>query len=709
MRMLRRQTLKLLAASAGIFLPYLSASATEKTIKSLSDSPAANTGILRVTLHPPGESHFKGTASVSIRRGDYSVLVDRTKGEWSYEKVLPVGNYVLTVSTSEFATVRREVKISPSYSRYPIYLGTAGAPAYMLGGIEVPFKPRTNLIAVVFNGLPPREQQLKDLVNDIERIGLKRVIQDPKDGASLSSPDDTILYFVSIDSKSLLFSESADDKFSVDIPKEVEKLLAEKNARVGVPVNIDDGRIRILDSQFVIQFKKPMLMLQATLYATQLGATLLRKVDEDPDVWLIQFQDRYNYLRHLEIMRNEVQNGNLVYAEPNLIFQLEDHGCIRPIADPWEHCQTHLDRQKVYDAWCYIRDNCSDSIARGAPSVYLATLDKGVTYSSASSSSDHPEVNSPRMGFCYDLFENSACTGTPPNEVHGMGVYGIVSAVHDNGQGIKGIAPNVTHIVVRNPTIQDSVMYAQTLKWLGGIRKTPPTSKGPSLPPPPVDIISCSHGLLDSSVPSIIQDALRALTKDGRKGRGTIIIYSAGNDGEEIQGSNELAGSPYTIGVGNTHVASGKETREPTSNIGVWLDLCGNGAAAPSLLSDATTNGFWNCVSEELSRSRSGLFEFGGTSAAAPMVAAAAALMLSVNPNLTYTEVREILIDTSEKIDCDNSDILGKWYQPNAEGSTVPSECSATGLPRGRDWFSKWYGYGRLDVYAAVKSAHQRL
>ena len=42
--------------------------------------------------------------------------------------------------------------------------------------------------------------------------------------------------------------------------------------------------------------------------------------------------------------------------------------------------------------------------------------------------------------------------------------------------------------------------------------------------------------------------------------------------------------------------------------------------------------------------------EFGGTSAATPLAAGIAALMLSVNPTLTEAEIRNIMHDTCEKI-----------------------------------------------------------
>lgn len=78
---------------------------------------------------------------------------------------------------------------------------------------------------------------------------------------------------------------------------------------------------------------------------------------------------------------------------------------------------------------------------------------------------------------------------------------------------------------------------------------------------------------------------------------------------------------------------------------------------------------------------------FGGTSYAAATVAGAAALVLSANPQLTWQQVRDILCATAAQIDRSQSHPDGQW------------------LPRNGRLFSKWYGWGRLDVAAAVATA----
>ncbi len=80
-------------------------------------------------------------------------------------------------------------------------------------------------------------------------------------------------------------------------------------------------------------------------------------------------------------------------------------------------------------------------------------------------------------------------------------------------------------------------------------------------------------------------------------------------------------------------------------------------------------------------------FDFGGTSHACPTVAGAAALMLSVKPELNWVQVRQLLRDSAVIIDAAQANAIGQWT--DTDGDTVND-------------FSQWYGYGRLDVDAAV-------
>jgi hypothetical protein len=85
---------------------------------------------------------------------------------------------------------------------------------------------------------------------------------------------------------------------------------------------------------------------------------------------------------------------------------------------------------------------------------------------------------------------------------------------------------------------------------------------------------------------------------------------------------------------------------------------------------------------------------FGSTSAAAPLAAGVAALMLSVNPGLSWKRVRWILKTTAEHIDHTQLNVDGKWIDTDGDGIVDHSQ---------------WYGCGRIDAAAAVQAAINRL
>lgn len=79
---------------------------------------------------------------------------------------------------------------------------------------------------------------------------------------------------------------------------------------------------------------------------------------------------------------------------------------------------------------------------------------------------------------------------------------------------------------------------------------------------------------------------------------------------------------------------------------------------------------------------------FHGTSASAPLVAGVAALVLTVNQQLTATEVREILIETADPVDQGNA-----GYKPDSKNRP----------------YSATHGYGRVNAAKAVRRAQELL
>lgn len=726
------------AIPASALMPSLSWGEDEISLEWPDDRPEP-AGLLRITLRPPDGRKLPSSVKVLVKIQDKWLEVPRGASELIYEKEVPAGQrYVIRVTASDYMTIERSVPVDRALAVARIYLVPQGWPYYFAGGIEVPFEPRPRLAGVALGTRVMTPAELANLFDSAAKAGFERVTKDPYMGGVLDDVNGSVFYFVPKDPNVAFFSFAANPtrshgRVAQGPVNQLKGLFGKYEGRVGSPAQLQAGQVRIVDNQYLIRFPRRITAVEVERYARGLGAIVLQEADSNAGFWLIEFADPQNLGRHLDVIAQQLRSGSLTSGEPNLIFQLQAHakpqllgsfaGYIRKLAcsmapdnDPYEGCQLNLSRQRVDDAWCYIEQYVAGG-RYGLPSIRVATLDTGITFSGATMTSSHPDVNSARVGYCYNLANSAPCTeaaSSLPGHNHGMGSYGIISAKPDNHLGITGIAPNVTHIAVELVSIiTNSVLYAQALLWVGGVRPTPPAQRpGAPNPIPRADIISCSHGLDGGVVPDVVSSALKQLTCQGRNGLGTIIVYSAGNLDRYIEDENELATHPHTIGVANTEVTNGKETRQHrpivgndmrpySSNYGPGIDLCANGESAPSLLGNPALDGP-DCEDDDAGV---GVYLHGGTSAAASMVSAAAALVLTINPQLSWAQVRSILCASAVKVDCGNPDPSSKWRWSGLTAQTQPLPTPCTSLPLGLTWFSDWYGYGRLDVYQAVKMA----
>jgi subtilisin family serine protease len=86
----------------------------------------------------------------------------------------------------------------------------------------------------------------------------------------------------------------------------------------------------------------------------------------------------------------------------------------------------------------------------------------------------------------------------------------------------------------------------------------------------------------------------------------------------------------------------------------------------------------------------------GGTSGATPIVAGVCGLVLAVKSNLTAKQVKEILIETANKVDIDLTIDDEIRNNKDQDGRFI-----------GDGQHSLWFGYGKVNAEAAVSRAKQ--
>ena len=267
----------------------------------------------------------------------------------------------------------------------------------------------------------------------------------------------------------------------------------------------------------------------------------------------------------------------------------------------------------------------------------------------------------------YDFNDNDDDPRPGCNAGHGTTVAGISGAVTNNQLGVSGVAPGATLGAIRltaapfsDEDTADALIHRLDLvdiynnSW--GPRDNGRTIEGP--------------GILTSA-------AIEFGIRYGRLGLGAIYVWAGGNGGRNGDDANfdGFVNSRYTIGVG------------ASNNLGWASAYSERGACilvnAPSsggLMSITTTDISGSCGLEPGDYT----FSAGGTSASAPMVAGVVAMMLEVNPSLTWRDVQHVLLLSAAQND------------PDDAGWTL----NGAGLP-----VHYRLGFGRVDAAAALELA----
>lgn len=265
---------------------------------------------------------------------------------------------------------------------------------------------------------------------------------------------------------------------------------------------------------------------------------------------------------------------------------------------------------------------------------------------------------------------------------HGTMCAGIAAAVGENGIGVVGVAPKAT-LVGLNAFADYTDLQT---KSFGDALYNPGRA---------VDVSSNSW----NDGPGKIGDdsaefaAIRNGATLGRNGRGIVYCFAAGNERYYAHNANwnrEL-NTPYVITVAALD-ADGIYASYSNKGANILISGFGgeDGVAYPAIV---TTDlmGELGLDREEhfdVPGNREGDFTnlMNGTSAAAPMIAGVAALLLDVNESLSYRDVRYILAVTARKND--PGDYTHDWVQ-NGAGH----------------WVNHSYGFGAVDVAGAVAMA----
>ena len=336
------------------------------------------------------------------------------------------------------------------------------------------------------------------------------------------------------------------------------------------------------------------------------------------------------------------------------------------ISDPLYACQWHLDSSE----WENV--NVEPVWAQGikGEGINVAVVDDGMYHAhedlkdnvDASLNHDYAADEDDDDSDIYSRFAH-----------HGTHVSGMIAA-RDNDVGVRGVAPRATiygyNLLSGENATGLNVIDAMSRN--GTVTAVSNNSWGPGGGPEP------SHTF------SFWRQAVNVGITEGYGGRGIFYTFAAGNGHLLGDDSNldEFANSHAVAAVCSVH---SEGSRAGYSEMGANLWVC-----APSNDRPESLGGARGILTTE--NSDRYYHDFGGTSAAAPLVSGVAALTRDANADLTWRDIKVILAASARK-----NDPASSGWEDGARKHPVSST--------DRYHFNHEYGFGVVDSAGAVDLA----
>ena len=306
---------------------------------------------------------------------------------------------------------------------------------------------------------------------------------------------------------------------------------------------------------------------------------------------------------------------------------------------------------------------------------------------------------------------------------HGTSVAGLIAAAANNGVGGRGVAPEAR---LRGFNFLSHTLTSAYFDSLGMSSRNPKSDD--------VHVFNMSFGSAGGpeNVPADEREVFRVGVNDLRGGRGALYVKAAGNQfddctklNEEGQpaaplldlsaeigcfavnqdGTNNL---PYVIVTGGFS-ADGRRSSYSSAGASLWVSAPAGefGGDHPAMITTDQLGGArgYGLIPRGLATGDEGnplgdyTSIFNGTSAAAPNASGVVALLLETQPELTWRDVKHVLARTARRLDADiprvrvafggTPAVLQHAWMTNAAGYH----------------FHNWYGFGAIDVDAAVALA----
>ena len=462
-------------------------------------------------------------------------------------------------------------------------------------------------------------------------------------------------------------------------------------------LEVSPGTYAYVANQLTVQFAAAIAITQVDSIASTFGLVRTQALGDSSNTYCFKVGPTARQ-NPLKIANQLARLPAVLLAEPNIIMAIAP--LYRPTDSRYPE-QWHLYHRggRSLAPGSHVFAEKAWDITRGSRSITIAVTDDGFDLS-------HPDLQGPGKIVAPRDFKNKDGLPIPTrNENHGTAVAGVALA-EETGEGVVGIAPGCSLMPMQTTGYLDDTSIEQLFDWA--------IDQG-------ADVISCSWSPASIYFPLSrrISRAINKAATKGRDGKGCVVVFSAGNANRPVEGKVEESGWPRNLLRGLTSWLSGFAIHPDVVTVSACTSLNRKSAysnwgrhisvtapsnnAPPSMSLSAGTFDTGPPVQTALpgrvvlTSDRTGqagytdddYTGFGGTSSSCPLVAGVVGLMLSVNPDLTAGEVKQLLQSTADKIiDKEPDPQLGQSY------GTYD-----------RNGHSFWFGYGKVNAYEAVKGA----
>lgn len=496
------------------------------------------------------------------------------------QKQLQPGKYKVTVSQKGLETQVREIEITENGVREPFFLGKVGQKGFYAGKIKVPVEVPEEVLGLRYTHLvkPAEiavlEQQLA------QRYGARF-------SPSGKNPRQRRL--------ELPAATTAVQRASL-----IQELRLALQVEAAGPVLVETAvESAFVSERLIVRIKENKTEAAFSAFLESRGASIISKLLGSSNVYLITLGTQA-LRQSLDLSQALLEGGWAEEVQQEWCLEIE-HDAFPPTdhlyLEQWHHFVVNL-----AGAWAALTaanpagaflDGPGD-LTYGSENIILAIQDEGIhtiTTPAGAIVSAHPEFSGTVTSGQPKLYQTASFTpaGVPvmhnnnPSGTHGMGCAGGAVAKQSAGvasgpgtEGLVGAAPNARLVGLQHGPLplDDLSLYF----WAAGLEDIVYPNVLTQLSPA-VHIISNSWGWTAANLAGIpalagVQNAYTAafitLTTFGRRGRGTLMFYSAGNGFMAATALRPFSTDARTFGIGASTLAAlgGGEIPAPYSAFG---------------------------------------------------------------------------------------------------------------------------------------------